>query len=404
MRIERIRLDHRSGNPRISANVVWEDCDRSVQELYFQTGEEFAQALTPSPAAFLAAAVLPAMDAGEKRIFVEGEICPEFHSGLVKVMSAIRYWSRTERDLVRIEGGKKRSVTTPRPERAGLFLTGGVDSLAALRVNRLSFPLEHPGSVKDAILIFGLEVDQPAAFQHVLNSLSIVAQDAGVKLIPVETNIRYLNDDWVFWYWQFMGAALCAVAHVFARRLSVVSIASDYDLPNLRPHGSHPLIEPNFSSYDVRISYEGITLSRLAKTRLLADWDVALQNLRVCNKSEYYRSDRLNCGECEKCVRTMLALLVVGALKRACTFPQTDVSEELLSQTRLSDKVYPFYQELILPLQEIGRADLARCIERKLSPYRVEVGWKKRLAGFDRKYLNGNLIRLKRTLLSSNAM
>jgi hypothetical protein len=186
-----------------------------------------------------------------------------------------------------------------------------------------------------------------------------------------------------------------------ALRLSCVSIAATYDVPNLAPWGSHPLLDPNYSSGDVRIRHDGVTLSRLAKTKIVADWDTALQNLRVCNRTAKYRQDSLNCGECEKCTRTMLALLAIGALKRTRAFPRDDVSEDMASNVWINDAYEAScYRDVIAPLREKGRLDLVRGISRAIARYHGEKDWKDRLARFDRTYLGGNIVRFKRRFSS----
>src|SRR5206468_4426815 len=117
--------------------------------------------------------------------------------------------------------------------RAGIIFPGGIDPLACLRLNRLSYPLKHPRSIKDGLLIFRIEANQSQGFEQVVISLSDLAQDAGITLIPVYTNLRCLDDDWVFWRDEFHGAFLAAVAHAFRQRLTVVSIPAHWDIPNL---------------------------------------------------------------------------------------------------------------------------------------------------------------------------
>jgi hypothetical protein len=403
MRIDRLSLDRHNEKPRVSATVVWEDCDRPKQEIYFATEDEFAQHFYPNPDAFLVAAVMPALWHGERRIHVDDEICPELREGLTTAMSMIRSWYGLERELVQIEAGTRSSIAPRSQASAGFFFSGGVDSLATLRLNRLSFPTSHPGSIKDGLIVYGLEVNEPSAFQHVLNSLSVIAEDARVALVPVYTNERSLDDDWDFWRDVFQGAVFGALAHAFRHRVASVSIASSYDIPNLNPIGTHPLLDPCFSSYEVRIKHDATAFSRLEKIKLLAAWDVAINNLRVCNKPELYEAGKLNCGKCEKCTRTMLAMLAVGALERSEAFPSVKMSEEFVQETvDLSRKNYRYYPELVSALEERGRYDLARCIRRKLIQYHRGGDWRHKIAQvkrtvfeFDRDHLNGSLRRLK---------
>jgi hypothetical protein len=401
VKIENVRTEKIGERTRLGARITWEDCDRVAQDLYFETAEEFSDALAHSPEAFVAAALTPALWAGETRIWVDAEICPEFLDNLKVVTRVFQHWFPQCCKGIEIEAKRRtRSIESASSRRAALFLSGGVDSLTALRWNRLNFPLSHPASVKDGIIVFGLEVEDPQAFEHVVEALSAIATDAGVTLIPVSANIRCLNDDWSFWWKAHMGPAVASVAYALSKRIASAIIASDYDVPNMRPHGSHPLVDPYFSSFDLKIRYDGIALSRLDKIRLLADWDVALNNLRVCNKPEHYQAGKLNCGECEKCIRTMLALLAVGALERATAFAPRELSADVVNrEINVYETVLPFYEELIDPLFEIGRTDLSQVVRQAVSRARGESGFLGGIRKFDREHLNGGLRALKKAIL-----
>jgi hypothetical protein len=399
MRIEEIKHERFADRSRLSANIVWEEAERPPCHVYFEAGQEFANAIGYSPEAFVAAAVPPALWEGEKRILIEGEVCPEFLDNVNVVTKVFQNWFPDISRSFKIEA-KRRSAAQVSQRRSAFFLTGGVDSLTSLRANRLNFPLEHPAAVKDGIIVFGLEVEDANAFQYALDALRVIAADAAVTLVPVSTNLRVLKDDWRFWWRAHMGPALCGIAHALTPRIGSAIIASDYDVPNIRPHGSHPMVDPYFGGFDLKIRYDGIALSRLDKLRLLADWPVGLNNLRVCNKQEQYQPGRLNCGECEKCVRTMLGLVAAGALDKTTAFPHRDLSAELLARRiAVYDTVFPFYEEVIDPLFERGRDDLAQIVQRRVVAARGEAGLRGRFRKFDRVHLNGGLRALKRAIL-----
>ena len=177
----------------------------------------------------------------------------------------------------------------------------------------------------------------------------------------------------------------------------MVSIASSLDIPHLRPHGSHPLLDPNYSSSDLRIRHDGIALSRLEKTRIVAGLDVALRHLRVCNIYKRYQLGKLNCGKCRKCVQTMLTLLALGVLDQTNVFPKNDITEELLLAKGRPETPYQVFsfQQLIPALREKGRHDLVRAIEQIVARFSDRKrGLRSRIKRFDQKYLNGNLNRL----------
>jgi hypothetical protein len=397
MIIENLRSERQHDRARVAATVRWEDCDRPTQEIYFETQEEFADDLTCNPHAFLVGCVIPAFHHGEKRIFIEEEICPELREGLMTVMHLLRHWYyKLSRSLVRIEA-EIRSNFANKHGRAAAFFSGGVDGWATLHHNKLNVPPAHPSFIKDVLVVFGLFREESDDFKKVLSLMVDTARMAGVVPVPVHTNLVSLGQGWEFWGDEGEGAVFAAIAHAFAQRFSVVSLASSFDIPLLHPHGSHPILDPAYSSSDLRIKHDGVCLSRLMKVKLIAEWDVALQNLRVCNNISSIGPNNLNCGQCEKCVRTMLALLIVDALHRTQRFSKHDVTPDLVESAIYMDKTTsPFYRELILPLMAMGRHDLVAAIRRKLSQYRRLENRhrvKAHIRKLDTEYLRGALVK-----------
>ncbi len=414
MRIENLRSESKNYRPSVTATVIWEDCNRPAMDVYFATDNAFAESLSCNPDAFLVGCILPAMHHSEARIWIDSEICPELQNGLETAMAWFRQWYYgPERNTVRIETRTRPTPSMPcRPPRAALFFSGGIDSLAALRANRLRVPLEHPGSFKDGLLIYGQNVEsdqRQETFRQAVAELSATAMDAGLELIPVYTNLRDLENHGPF-FTMFHGAILGAVAHAFARRLTEVTIAASDSIPAMAllkdqiigPYGSHPLVDPNYGSAELRIRHAGITLSRVEKTRLIAGWESALQGIKVCGPNWPGK----NCGQCPKCVLTMLDLLAVGALDKTRAFPADDISQERMAAFTLSkdrfDDDRGYYLELLEPLAERGRHDLVGAIEDMLKrSARRKTDWKGWVKQMDQHYLKGSLLRLKKRISHS---
>lgn len=382
MIIKEFSTAKRNGRLRVSARVIWEDCSRPSQEIYFETDPEFADDLTPDPNAFLIAGALPAMYFGERRVMVDGNVCPQLLENIKVALNWIVLWFyKKDQKPIDIEAGLENAIEKEnRPERAGFLFSGGIDSLSTLRHNHIHYPDIHPGRIRDGLIIYGLEVRDPVSFRHVLSNLKPMAADAGIELIPLYTNIRELGpenarDFWAgFWLTHYMGATFGAAIHTLSRRFSHFSINSCHDIPNLMPYSSHPLINPYYSSYRLRINHAGFNFSRYEKTRIISDWNVALENLRVCNNFNIYQQGMLNCGSCEKCVRTMLALVGCGVLKRASAFPERDVSvERIEASVVIQPNTLPLYLELLEPLSRIGRSDLVQAIHRKIEDMEIRM-------------------------------
>jgi hypothetical protein len=82
--------------------------------------------------------IVPALRHGERRLFIDAELCLELKTGLQAALAWLRHWYYTPDHLgVRIEA-KTRSRIPAISSRAGFFFSGGIDSLATLRANRLS--------------------------------------------------------------------------------------------------------------------------------------------------------------------------------------------------------------------------------------------------------------------------
>jgi hypothetical protein len=406
MKIDNFIFEQRGDFTRAGATVTWEDCDRPKQEIFFATPMKFGKHLSCNPNAYLLACILPAIYHGERRIKLDGEICPELREGILTVLALFRSWYGPEWSTPQIEAKVSSKPAYIEPRYAGSFLSGGIDSLALLRANRLTYTETHTRSIKYCFMVYGFSIGQipemydehDHVFESIIASLSGVEREAKTTLIPVYTNIRHLYNDVDFWCHQFHGAALASVAHSFARLVDNVSIASSDDTTNIKPWGSHPLIDPYYSSSDLRIRHEGVIDSRLAKTKMLAEWPAALKSIHVCLYPERLLQSQtgiLNCGKCEKCIRTMSALLALGALERCPAFPDNDVSKKLLSTVVLrKDYEELYYRELIEPLRSQGRNDLAEEIKKMIFRYYI----RRKIKNIDEKLLGNKLRSLKNSL------
>ncbi|GAB4540284.1 MAG: hypothetical protein Tsb0014_31410 [Pleurocapsa sp.] len=411
MKIENLRKESKDNYSRIVATVTWENCDRAPQEIYFETTALYSQDLYCNPNSFLLACTLPAMRYGEKRIKIDAPICPELKDGLINAMKCLIHWHGGDRKVIKIDAPvKHQELFTHKKPRAGCLFSGGIDALAMVRDNHLNFDINHPRRIQDGILVYGVlqgENQYDPSFQNVVDAASLMANDAGINLIQVNTNayahFRDLDPDFSFWRFEYLGSFLAAIAHIFAPRLRVASIASTYDLAHLEPWGSHPLLDPLYSNNNLQIRHENVALSRLEKTKLVAEWDVTIEQLRVCNEKISYSQGNYNCGQCEKCVRTMTALLSLGLLEKTATFRDKDVSQELLINTCYLSDTYEVncYRELIEPLQQMGRNDLVEGIKYIIKRY-YEQDLKGTIKRLDRALFNGVLFDLGKKILSSS--
>ncbi len=358
----------------LSATVAWEDNDRENAEVFFQVYGNNGLINSSNYNAFLVACVPAALRYGERRIHIDGPVCPWLVNNLTTMMAYFNHWywydqGRQPGDTVQIEAKSYVSDETPREPRVGAFFSGGVDSLYTLRRNQLAMPEGHPGRIRDIIFLHGFDVfgNRPKrgpeldAFQYFIKECEPVARDANVNLIPVWTNVRVLGmEDNGFFVRECCGAVLGAVAHALSEKLTDVFIASSHHLSDIAPYGSTPLTDPRLSSLNLRMHYDTEHIKRIEKVKVVGDWQVGLDHLRVCFEGG---PGTLNCGTCEKCLRTKLALLCAYRLDSTTAFQNNNLSVVLvLKGFEVTEATVSLSSELIHGLRQAGHHNLARAV------------------------------------------
>ena len=408
---------------RVQASVLWEDSEQPPFDVYFDTIAPFANDINCNPNAFLVAAIIPAMHHGERRIRVEGKLCPQLRNGLITAMHQLRAWYGAEaRPIVEIEAADGFEAALPRAlGRTASFMSGGIDAMAALRRNRLDFPLDHPGSIRDCLFVHGLDLGAVASvgsnsvhFEWACKELERFGEAADFTLLPVYTNAASIGGSYEVFVMESHGAVIAAIAHAFGMRISRAVVASSESVYDASPWGSSPLLDPNYSTADLEIKHDSTALTRLEKVGFVSQWGEALKHLRSCFDPQ--RGCVLNCERCEKCLRTMTALLAHGKLHECPAFSVDDVSSELLQALNsapgdselslLGVHHEMFWEELCQPLRALGRDDLAAVIEAKMAEAqkararREERDWIGRVKRADRRFTRGLGRRLVRACRS----
>jgi hypothetical protein len=408
VRIRDLRRESAGNASVASAAIEWEDAARPSRRLSFSASGALASALEPAPEAFVLSAALAANRAGEKRLRVEARLCSVFADGLRGAFALLDAWYGGARAAMTIEAaGGFRARPRGAPV-AAMFLSGGVDSLHMLRLNRRAVPRRHPESFRVALHAPSFGYTGDAGDKEARNlrerasrSVEQIAAEENLDLTVVNLESHALAPERRFFTAESHASLLAAAAHLFPGGLRSASIAAS---ANLRRHpgpwGSHPLLDPLYGSGAVAIRHVGHEFSRLEKVRDLSDWDLAMATLIVCNESPL-APGVANCGRCEKCVRTLCELLAAGSLERVSTFPVRDIRAESIRRLQpVQDFEGHSWRDL--PRELAGRPDLAAAIEdwmtrlRASADWWADCGWKGRLRRLDRKLFHGRLLALRR--------
>lgn len=201
--------------------------------------------------------------------------------------------------------------------RAIQLFTGGVDStFTAIRhalhdLGDASFP------VSDCLMVHGLDVrhDNYAAFERLKIRVGPMLEYLGLDAKFVWTDIRVNEND--LWE-QSHATKLSSVLHQFSTDFQFGLIASSEPYSNpIVGWGSAPSTDYLLSTSEMDIVHDGAGYTRTEKVRRITEHPVLTAKLKVCWEGE---NQSVNCGKCEKCIRTQLNFLANGLENPAC-FP-----------------------------------------------------------------------------------
>jgi hypothetical protein len=244
-------------------------------------------------------------------------------------------------------------------KRAGAFFSGGVDSFFTAIRGVGPEARREDDVIDDLITVWGFDIplENAAAFKRVRDLLARAAEDLGKGFISVATNLRTRR--WAVTEWTRLshGAALASVALILESRYRRVFVPSSMTHRDMKPWGSHPLVDPLFSTSELRIVYDGIGYDRVMKLQLLINSDVAMRTLRVCWRS----ATGINCSACEKCYRNMLILHLLDALERCKTF-DTQAFDVSRIRYLYIDPAHVWPDAVRRLATEQGRGDIVRAL------------------------------------------
>lgn len=295
--------------------------------------------------AALALGLMPAMQSGTAL-----EVGPGVSPRLLNQTDAIQVL------LSSWDPGMKRVNITASPSDApsnpgsgtGLFFSGGVDSFYSL--------VTHRGEITHLVTINGLDHFDD---NRLADMCRAVAEEEGLQSIVVSTNARNAvkSLDWL----QFgHGAVLASAGLLLQGELGNLLVASSSTPQTLKPVGTHPHLDPLWSTETLTFVHDAM-LPRQKKLQHISGDPVAMKWLRVCWRAP----QRYNCGECEKCLRTMIMLDLTGKLGICATLPAT-LDLRRVSDARLPPRGVIRWKRLLVAADDAGRADLARALRHAI--------------------------------------
>ena len=261
--------------------------------------------LSPRPEVFVCPFLLPAMSQ-HANLEVLAPLSAGFLENLEFVRKrAMEWWPALSAGEIRAPIG----VAAPKGPDVGVFYTGGADSSYTLQQlhPRLRYAVFAEG--------FDIRLDDLGRLKGAREWLGATARACGLEFIVIRTNLRnhplFKGISWEITHIS----ALAAIAHALGLHVHTMYVAASDVQP---PWGSAPDLDAAWSSESVKMENFSAELTRLQRVASIARWEPLRGRLRVCWEN---KSADLNCGFCEKCLRTRMQLFVSGAPDGLDSFP-----------------------------------------------------------------------------------
>ncbi|HWO83727.1 MAG TPA: polysaccharide pyruvyl transferase family protein [Solirubrobacterales bacterium] len=327
--------------------------------------------VTPNADAALAAAVMPAMRHGGT-LRIDSPVSPRLlhrqreHQAIQRAWSFDWIASEPLRE-VEIAAAARQPGPPSGASRVAAFFSGGVDSWATM--------LENP-DVTDLIFVRGFDLawEGPHArlADEVERRLRAAAEDLGLPLHVVTTNLRAMSDPHIGWG-LYYGNAAAAAAHFLAPLFDRVLVASPSDYEVQGRWGTVWRVTSLWSSEDLEIDEYGGSRSRMERLERVTEDPVACRSLRVCWENP---GGAYNCGRCGKCLHTLVVLEAIGARGRVPTFPPgLDLDPADFSRVAIGDShVLSFWEDALDAARSAGRVDLEAAVAPVVAKGRATLG------------------------------
>ncbi len=391
MIIKDVQLSHTKTSTSLTARckirkIGWDT-------VYFKVASKNRTDILNDASPFAAAMLIPAMKQGEDLI-IKGSISKQLYDGMQIIIDEVLGWDIGLKPIKIV--ADKLTEDNYRPTKVGTFFSGGVDSFYTY----LKHTKDNNNNTKVDSLIFvnnGNDIDprNKRLWKLATHNLENIADDGQVDLIVVESNINSLELLNPIISWDYIhGGCLAAVGLFLRRGFNRIYIPSTHSKEQQTNHGSNLALDNNWSTEKTTFIHDGTESTRLNKvTSLLAKSPIALKYLRVCymnTKGTY------NCGQCDKCLRTMINLYIAGALQQAQTFPhQLDLKRIAETPTIMGEGMQIFHNENLSALkQKHLNPGLQKALEtsinltQQLHP-KFSHKLKDKAAYFDHLYLKG---------------
>ncbi len=265
---------------------------------------------------------------------VEGKVSPKLLDGLEKLQEIWHRWRPERYRKITINVEEEREPEVVSADRPAVFaFSGGVDASFTLFRHLQQEGGRNNKKPGAALIVQGMDIpiDRDDFYLSATERAQQILSETTVPLIGLKANPKGLGQDWV----DSFGLQLAACFLVLQRHYAAALHGSGEPYNTLlMPWGSTPLTDPLTSTEAIKVNIYGCDYDRTEKVEWLSKNTSICDFLRVC-----WAGPKLgeNCGECEKCIRTMLNFWAAGQVVPNA-FP-TKLAPELIKKLKPKNEI-----------------------------------------------------------------
>lgn len=289
-------------------------CPKMEKTFYFEVPEEYEKYLCKEVAdAFLVGILNYAFKMGEN-IKVEAPVSE-------RLLYQLQTYFLPTLPVVREKTYKPISIeaepytgTIESESAVGTSASGGVDSYYSIKRHMNDVPSRYHLThllIANQFNYYVSEEKTREQFRELVDASKKIVDNYELKLVPLYTNHHeFLFDGFV----QEYTLRMCSYAFALQKLFSVYYISSgvpfkEFSFANHDSDGFDIFNLALMSTDNLSFYSSGGEITRTQKIEYFSDDPYIQKNLKVCNNDEHR-----NCSVCEKCMRTMLSLEILGKL------------------------------------------------------------------------------------------
>ncbi|OJU14735.1 MAG: hypothetical protein BGN84_09010 [Afipia sp. 62-7] len=276
---------------------------------------------------FMLTAMCQFASARGQDLFIDGDVTT---SQLANCDEFIQIWSNWRPDIykpIRMACRNEVKPTGPVNDHAVIPFSNGVDSTFSFIAHREKLIGHLAKEIDFGFIVEGFDIalGNKTAIDVTLKNARETLSHYDIPCVAIATNWK--NDFCPNWSFGF-NAGVCSILQLFSPTHGYGIFSNDHSYKEellVGSYGSHMVTNHLLGSQNFPIISTGGTHTRLERVREIGKHGFLADRLRVCYQDH---AAGVNCGHCEKCIRTQLEMQACG-IPTDAVFPSSYALDDL---------------------------------------------------------------------------